>query len=175
MEFMTFFRELLAIALGVLTALVVAFYLIYPKIENLLLRLKNVQYGRDQQRDNKQLQFAAYERLLLFTHRISPKEVMLRHHSSHTQLSAFRQALIADIENEFQHNFTQQLYVSDVAWKLVKDLKDNTIALLRNAEKGIGEEPSVDQYIAVVLKHVQGQDVNPYEATQVLLKQELSA
>jgi len=174
MDFTIFFKELLAIALGVLIALVFTFYIIWPKIENLLLRLKTLQQSREQNRDNLQLQFAAYERLILFTHRISPKEVMLRNHAStHTVLS-FKQAVISDIENEFQHNFTQQLYVSDAAWKLVKDLKDNTITLLRNASQGLNEEATLDQYVAVVLKHVQDQDVNPYEATQLLLKRELT-
>ena len=175
MEITTFFKELVAIALGGLVALVFTFYIIWPKIENLMLRLKNIQLDSAQRKENLQLRFAAYERLLLFSHRITPKEVMLRNHQSHYTIENFKQAIIADIESEYQHNFTQQLYVSDVAWKLVKDLKDNTVSLFRNTSQNLSVDATLDQFIAIVLKHVQEQEVNPYEATQLLLKRELTS
>ncbi len=174
MEFNNFFAQLLAIALGSLIALIFTFYVIWPKIESLILKLNNLQQNKGAEKDNLQLKFAAYERLLLFTHRISPSEVMLRNHKPALSVDAFKQLIIADIENEYQHNFTQQLYVSDAAWTLIRDLKDNTIALLRNASKGQSSDASLDGYIETVLKHLREQEVNPYQATQVLLKRELS-
>lgn len=173
MEFTTFISQLLAIALGVLLALVFTFYIIWPKIENLLFKINSLQQHKSVLKNKQQLHFAAYERLLLFTYRISPKEVMLRNHQGATNLDNFKQAIIADIENEFHHNFTQQLYVSDVAWKLVKDLKENTLALFRNTAYSLGEDVTLEQYIDSILKHIQLQEVNPYEATQVLLKREM--
>ena len=174
MEFNNFFAQLLAIALGSLIALIFTFYVIWPKIESLIFKLNNLQHNKLAEKDSLQLKFAAYERLLFFTHRISPSEVMLRNHQPTLSVVAFKQLIIADIENEYQHNFTQQLYVSDAAWTLIRDLKDNTIALMRNASKGQSSDSGLDNYIETVLKHVREQEVNPYQATQVLLKRELS-
>lgn len=174
MEYVDFFKELFVLAFGVFAALVLAFYIIWPKIENLLLKMSNINQNKALLKDKMQLQFAAYERLVLFVHRMAPDQVMIRHHAAGMSVSQFKQAIIADIESEFQHNFTQQLYVSDAAWTIVKDLKVNTIDLLRNANKGLSNDVSLDGYVELVLKHLKGLELNPYDAAQVLLKQELS-
>lgn len=175
MEYIEFFKELFVLIFGVFAALVLAFYIIWPKIENHLLRMHSIGQNRELLKNQMQLRFAAYERLILFIHRLSPDQVMLRHHSQGLSVKQFRQAVVADVESEFQHNFTQQLYVSDAAWGIVKNLKDDTLDLLRNANRGLPENASLDSYIEIVLKHVKELDVNPYEAALLLLKKELSA
>jgi len=100
---------------------------------------------------------------------------MLRNHDPQLSMGQFKQILITEVESEFNHNFTQQLYVSDAAWTLVKDLKINTISLLRNTANALPKEATLDQYVGLVLKHVNELDVNPYDAAQLLLKNELTA
>ncbi|NGF57481.1 hypothetical protein G5B00_13265 [Parapedobacter sp. SGR-10] len=174
MEYIDFFKQLFVLVFGVFVALVLAFYIIWPKIENYLLKVNNLNQHKALTKDYLQLKFAAYERLLLLVHRISPAQVMIRHHDPQLTVEQFRQAIQADIENEYQHNFTQQLYVSDAAWTIVKDLKERTISLLRNARKGQPENAGLDDYIAVVLRHVNELEVNPYDAAQIMLKKELA-
>ncbi|HMR19202.1 MAG TPA: hypothetical protein PKA53_07870 [Sphingobacterium sp.] len=174
MEFIDFFKQLFIIAFGGCVALVLAFYVIWPKVESYLLRINSINQNKALTQENLQLRFAAYERLILLVHRISPQQVMLRNHGTPLSVAQFRQAILADIDQEFQHNFTQQLYVSDVAWTAVRDLKDSTIALMRNVGKGLREDASLDDYVAVVLRHISELDVNPYDAAQVILKKELS-
>jgi len=174
MEFVAFFTRLFSLTFGVFAALVLAFYIIWPKIENYILKLNNINQHKSQTKAYRQLTFAAYERLILLVHRISPQQVMLRHHDVRISVVQFRQIVISDIENEYQHNFTQQLYVSDAAWTTVRDLKDSTITLLRNASSGLGENASLDDYIAIVLRHINELDTNPYDAAQILLKRELN-
>lgn len=175
MEYVDFFKQLFVVAFGVFAALVLAFYIIWTKIENYLLKLNAINQSKSLTKENLQLRFAAYERLILLAHRISPQEVLVRNYNKQLSIEQFKNALVADIENEFQHNFTQQLYVSDVAWMTIKDLKTNTIALIKNTSKVMGENANIDQYVATVLKHVSELDLNPYDAAQILLKKELSA
>ena len=40
--------------------------------------------------------------------------------------------MIQEVEAELEHNYTQQLYVSDAAWKSVLALKKYTIELIRS-------------------------------------------
>lgn len=174
MEFIDFFKQLFIFAFGGFAALVLAFYIIWPKIESYLLRINSINQNKVLTQEHLQLRFAAYERLILLVHRLTPQQVMMRSHDPQLSVAQFRQVLIADVENEYQHNFTQQLYVSDAAWTVVKDLKNNTISLLRNASQGLGEGASLDDYIAIVLRHVGELDVNPYDAAQRLLKSELA-
>ncbi len=175
MEFIEFFKQLFVIAFGGFAALLLTFYMIWPKIENYLLKINNINQHKAQAKDHRQLRFAAYERLILLVHRISPQQVMVRHHDAQQTVTQFQQAILSDIENEYQHNFTQQLYVSDAAWTVVKDLKESTISLFRNTGKGLARDATLDNYIAVVLHHMNELDVNPYDAAQLLLKKELNA
>lgn len=175
MDFLEFFKLLFLISFGILVALVLAFYIIWPKVEVLLFKLKGVNQHCETARDANQLKFTAYERLLLFVHRITPYQVMLRNHNDNLTIKQYKQAVINDIENEYHHNFTQQLYVSDVAWSSVKGLKDDTITLFKNTAKTLPAEGKVEDYINLILKHVANLETNPYVAAQVILKKELSA
>ncbi|MBD1431085.1 MULTISPECIES: hypothetical protein [Sphingobacterium] len=175
MEFEELLKQLFIISFGVLVALVLAFYVVWPKVEYLFLKVSDIGQNKDLLKNTQHLKYAAYERLILFAHRISPYQVMLRHHSNSISIDEFKQLLINDIENEYQHNFTQQLYVSDAAWTNVKDLKESTISLFKNTARVIPLGAKIDDYVAVVLKHVAELEVNPYEAAQIILKKELTA
>lgn len=175
MEFVELLKQLFIITFGVLVALVLAFYVVWPKVEYLFLKVNDIGQNKELLKNNQQLKYAAYERLILFAHRIAPYQVMLRNHNPNMTVEQFKQSLIADIENEYQHNFTQQLYVTDASWTITKDLKDSTVGLLKNSSKVLPVDAKVDDYVAMVLKHVSELDVNPYEAAQAILKKELSA
>lgn len=175
MGYIDFLIPLFMTLIGFFAALVLAFYVIWPKIENHLFKFNSVMERKECTKEKMQLRFGAYERLILLVHRISPAQVMLRNHKANLSVLEFRQQLIADIANEYQHNFTQQLYVSDVAWVLIKDLKESTENLFRNASLGLSDATPIDDYVAIVLNHLSGLDVNPYEAAQIILKKELSA
>lgn len=175
MRYLDLFTQLFTITFSVLAALVLAFYIIWPKIENHMFRMHAIQERTGLAKDKLQLRFAAYERLLLLIHRISPQQVMLRNHDGQNDIGQFKQNLMADIDSEFQHNFTQQLYVSDASWLVIKDLKESTIKLFKNASIGLADNAQVDDYITIVLKHLKGLEINPYEAAQIILKKELSA
>lgn len=174
MGLLTIFVKLFVIAIGVMVALVVAFFIIWPQIQNYLLKINSINEDKELSKYKLQLRFAAYERLILLLSRISPEQVMLRNHQSGMNLIVFKQVLITDVENEFQHNYTQQLYVSDKSWVIVRDLKESTVSLFRNAGKGLSEDSSIDEYITIVLRHVKELEVDPYEAAQIILKKELS-
>lgn len=175
MEYTTFFLQLFGIAIGGCMALVLSFYIVWPKIEVYLWKINTTFERRDVAKDKLQLKFAAYERLLLFVNRISPQQIMLRNHNEVFTVEQYKQCMIADLEAEFQHNFTQQLYVSDLAWVVIRDLKNSTSLLLQNTSKILSPTANVDDYISIVLKHTNELDLNPYVAAQEILKKELYA
>lgn len=172
---LTFFILVSSIGIGVFVALLLTFYVIWPKIENYLLKINLLQERKELSKDKLQFRFAAYERLLLFVHRISPQQVMLRNHNENLAISDFKQMLIADIENEFQHNYTQQLYVSDASWHTVKEVKDLTVNLIRSAGASLSVDSRIDDFVAIILQKVKELEKNPYDAAQIILKKELSA
>lgn len=174
MDLLEFLKQLFIVAIGGSAALVFAFYLVWPKLEGYMMRMHSMGHHKVFNQEQMKLRFAAYERLVLLAHRMSPEQVMLRNHEPNQTVSQFRQRMIADIDQEYQHNFTQQLYVSDVAWSAIRELRKNTINLLQNVSKGLADNQS-DEYISIVLRQVKELDVNPYTEVETILKKELSA
>lgn len=176
MDISQFFINLFVLTFSICTGLILAFRAIWPLIENRMLRIQAVHINRELSKDQMQLRLAAYERLLLFSYRITPEQVMLRHHDAlqHKALRLFHAEILADIQSEFQHNFAQQLYVSDEAWAVTVTLKNNTLALFRNIEAQMNEQEKCDVYISRVLSHVKEIEPNPYIEVQHLLKKEMN-
>lgn len=174
MDFIELLKNAVSTFLGVVVALAVGFYFVWPKIEILLFKLNRSSVSENS-KERMQYKFAAYERLLLFAHRITPQQLLLRSYDAQISIDEFCQLVLVDLDNEFQHNYTQQLYVSDQAWQIVSNLKSNTSTLIKNAKNGIGQGANVDDLVAEILKHVSELEINPYQAAQIILKKELSA
>src|ERR1041385_3491693 len=62
------------------------------------------------------LKLQAYERLCIFLERISPPSLLTRVLTHGMSAARFRTELVSTINNEFEHNVSQQIYVTDNAW-----------------------------------------------------------
>lgn len=69
----------------------------------------------------------AYERMLLFCERINPTKIVVRIKPISDVTKDYGQLLISNIEQEFEHNLVQQIYLSDVTWTAVIGAKNATI------------------------------------------------
>ena len=82
----------------------------------------------------------AYERLILLLERISPESMVMRASYPAKTCGQLQSELLQTIRAEFEHNLSQQLYVSVEAWNNVRNAKNYTIALINNAAKGIEDD-----------------------------------
>jgi hypothetical protein len=78
------------------------------------------------------LRLQAFERLVLFLERISPGQLLSRIKPVGENKYDYENLLIASIEQEFEHNLVQQVYVSQKCWDAVKASKNSTISLIRH-------------------------------------------
>ena len=69
------------------------------------------------------LQLQAYERLILLVERIALPNVISRTNQQGISLGDMQYLLVNTIKQEFEHNITQQIYVSSEAWEAVRNLK----------------------------------------------------
>ena len=89
-------------------------------------------------KDTKILKLQAYERLILLANRIAVPGLITRLQNdgkSNSSISSTDQQLllVATIKEEFEHNVTQQLYVSKTAWETVTNFKEKNILLIHQA------------------------------------------
>ncbi|MGK4568100.1 hypothetical protein [Flavobacterium sp. 3HN19-14] len=90
---------------------------------------------REAQKHALPLRLQAYERMSLFLERISPSKLLLRVPPVSPDKNDYEQYIIAHIEQEFEHNLTQQIYISDECWTIITAAKNTTIQQIRNAAK----------------------------------------
>lgn len=91
------------------------------------------------QKDNQKialpLRLQAYERMALFMERINPSQLIVRINPVSTDKNDYSNYVIAHIEQEFEHNIAQQIYVSDKCWAVILTAKNAIIQLIRTAAK----------------------------------------
>ena len=79
----------------------------------------------------------AYERLALFCERISLGNLMLRVRNEKMSAADFRLAMMVAIQQEYEHNISQQVYVSEELWKIIMFAKNDTINIIDLVSKTI--------------------------------------
>lgn len=76
------------------------------------------------------LQLQAYERIVLFVERITPQNLITRVYQQGLTVSDMQIGLIQTIKAEFEHNISQQIYVSAEAWEAVKTVKEQVTSIV---------------------------------------------
>ncbi|MDX2003135.1 MAG: hypothetical protein SFW35_11920 [Chitinophagales bacterium] len=110
--------------------LVVAVYLILNSFfasERKQAQMKALEASR---KDLLALRLQAYERLAVFLERNHPSSLVPRTNDHGLTVREYQHILIDSINTEFEHNLSQQLYVSQEAWASVRFVKDNTIKVI---------------------------------------------
>ncbi len=88
---------------------------------------------KDAQKEALPLRLQAYERLSLFLERITPSKLLVRVSPTSSDKNDYERLLIMSIEQEFDHNLSQQIYMSDQCWSIIIASKNSTIQLIRKA------------------------------------------
>ena len=118
------------------------------------------------------IRLQAYERMALFLERISPNKLIIRVKPTSSDKNSYEALLIASIEQEFEHNLSQQIYVSDECWNIINAAKNATIQLIRKA--GLLEKTnSADKLREVVLTEMMEKRA-PSDAALSYIKKEVS-
>jgi hypothetical protein len=129
------FADILKITIPALLVLLTAWILLRNMIRN----------DQDKRRQELILQnsrtvtpikLQAYERIILFLERISLESLLVRVSSSEMTATQLHSALLTTIRNEFEHNLSQQIYMSPQAWEVVRNARSSMIKIINSeAEK----------------------------------------
>ncbi len=87
----------------------------------------------------KQLQLQAYERLLLLTDRIAIPNLVNRVNQPTLSAREMQSLLTQSLRQEFEHNITQQMYVTPEAWDAVKNLKEQNLLIINQVASFLPE------------------------------------
>jgi hypothetical protein len=82
------------------------------------------------------IRLQAYERIILFLERISLESMLVRVSTPDMTSGLLHSALLTTIRSEFEHNLSQQIYMTPQAWEVVKNARSGIIRIINSeAEK----------------------------------------
>ena len=97
------------------------------------------------------LRLQAYERLALFLERIDPNQLVLRIHTSGLTVAQEQNLLLTAIRSEFEHNLSQQIYLSDQVWAKVCDAKGDIEAIINTVAADYDKNADSREFAETVL------------------------
>ena len=97
------------------------------------------------------LRLQAYERLALFLERIDPNQLVLRIHTAGLTVAQEQNLLLTAIRSEFEHNLSQQIYLSDQVWAKVCDAKGDIEAIINTVAGDYDKEADSREFAETVL------------------------
>jgi len=81
----------------------------------------------------------AYERMCLFLERISPSSLILRLNIGKFTAVEFQHILHNEIREEYNHNVSQQVYMSIEVWDLIKGAKEELVTIINESALKMNE------------------------------------
>ncbi len=126
---------------------------------------------KEVQKEALPLRLQAYERMSLFLERINPTKLLIRTAPISPDKNDYENLIIAHIEQEFEHNLTQQIYMSDECWTIIVTAKNATIQMIRKANRSERVD-SADKLREVVLNDLMEKQ-SPSNAALAYIKNEV--
>ena len=130
---MTIEDKLLEIAAYTLPALItggVAFVMM-QKFYNSEESKRKFELLRENQKQALPIRLQAYERLVLLLERINPSDLLMRIAPISKSKDDYATLLSHHIQTEFEHNLTQQIYLTAETWDIVLKAKNSTVQIIR--------------------------------------------
>lgn len=139
--------------------------------------LIRIQLEADRKREQDKKLFAltlqAYERVSLFMERINPVNIIPRLLQPGQTAVKLESLIVNSIREEYEHNMSQQLYISDTAWKLVKSAKEDIIKLVGTAATKVDKNATGSDLAKEILTSGYDNEIKNLDAALAGLKKEL--
>lgn len=114
----------------------------------------------------------AYERIVLFLERIRPDALALRLTKSKMTSKQIQIQMLSTIRNEFNHNLSQQLYLSDETWAAVVYAKEQITRMVNFTGTKVDTKTVSQAFTSVLIEMYNDADTKPIETSVELVKRE---
>ena len=119
------------------------------------------------------LRLQAYERICLLLERISPNNLIIRLNDVSLSAKQLQALLLKEIREEFNHNLSQQLYMSDEAWNLAKIGMEEVVSVINtSAAEMVDDAKGIDLAKRIFEKMLEKEN-DPIENALTFLKDEM--
>lgn len=137
---------LLTIVIGVSAYVIVRYYLKTEK-EKLVVKI-----GLKNKTIITPVRLQAYERIVLLLERMELSQIVLRNVTIGQTVGQLHQSLINNIRDEFDHNLSQQLYISSEAWLMIKNAREGIITSINELASRIPADASASELAQLIFQ-----------------------
>lgn len=171
MEDITLILSYFAYLLPAVVVGIIAFYFFKGHTANEEGRRRFI-LQKEAQKNMLPLRLQAYERYALFLERIAPNKLLVRVAPFSEDVEDYEKLLIKNIEQEFEHNVSQQIYVTNDCWNMINAAKNATIQIIRKTVMNEKVDSS-SKLRETLIQHFMD-ETSPSQKALMYLKQEVS-
>lgn len=164
--------EILKYTLPAIIVLIATWLIIKQMVSNDQNRRNHEIIFRNQQTITP-IRLQAYERLTLLLERISPEALIMRISTPKMTAKMLHSELLNNIRAEFDHNVSQQIYISPQTWEIIKNAKTNIIQIINSTAKRIKPDAPAFELSKAILEDLMMQDKSPVNIALDVLKKEI--
>jgi hypothetical protein len=116
----------------------------------------------------------AYERIILLLERISPNSLMHRLQVPGMEARQLQKEMLSLIRAEFEHNLSQQIYMSDKAWDIASSAKENVVKLINLSSQKVAPEAPAMELSNLIMDTWMGMNPTPTQTAIGYIKSEIN-
>ncbi|WP_224999353.1 hypothetical protein [Cesiribacter sp. SM1] len=168
--------EVLADLLKIIVPAALVLYAMYLMVKSFLEKEFQQKAIEVKSRDREVLlpiRLQAFERIVLFLERITPNNLLLRLNDSRYSAREFQQVLVHEVREEYNHNLSQQVYMSEESWAAVRAAMEEVIALINQATDTLPDDARSIDLSRAVLQRAIDQQKDPTGQALHRVKQEI--
>ncbi|WP_333597676.1 hypothetical protein [Chryseobacterium flavum] len=153
---MASFSEYLPYAFALIVA--IPFLVLLRQFVHSYITLKNQEIKLLSLKSNSENKTHSYERMTLFLDRIKPSNLVQKFDR---ELAVHEFIFLTEktINEEFEYNSSQQLYISKNSWKNIVDSKNAIIELLHKTYEGLNGNADLNEFKTIfIINYVEGND-----------------
>ncbi|MBL7834087.1 MAG: hypothetical protein JNK18_09035 [Cyclobacteriaceae bacterium] len=119
------------------------------------------------------LRLQAYERMCLFLERISPQNMLVRLNVGLIPFKEFQQMLLNEIRNEYNHNVSQQVFMTEGVWENIKNAKEDLVLTINDAASEMTPDSSSLDLSKKIFERYINKPIDPVAHALTELKREI--
>ena len=146
-------------------------YFLFKNFFDFQYRIKAIENKQNDRKITVPLRLQSYERLSLFCERISIPNLIMRLRSQDGNAQSLRYALMIAIQQEFEHNVSQQVYVSDQLWQIIRLTKENMLGIVNEVASKTDNNANSEVLIDELFKYL-SENQSPTDTALAAIRQE---
>lgn len=147
-------------------------YFLFKEFMKKQYQLQALDYKQKHLGASLPMRLQAYERLSLLVERISIPNLLFRLRAENSTAAALRVAMLLAIQQEYEHNVTQQVYVSSKLWEILRVARQDTEGIINAIGEKVDPKAPATEFSGTLLNYIDMQETSALEKAQLAIKTE---